>query len=305
MHSGTALAALCMCCVSLWSPGHPDTHLLAVDPMIGQGEPSACKPSGEAVRLPELPEASGVTASRRMPGVLWAHNDSGEPVLFALTEKGSVTRRVRVTGAEVDDWEDIAVGPCPEGSCLYIGDIGDNSGGRDHITLYRTPEPAAEEANTPPAEAFHATYPDGAHDAESLFVADSDIFIITKGDPGPVALYRFPRPLRSGAPMRLERVGGPASADRVQAKDRPTAADTSRDGRWVAVRSTHWVAFYRTPDMTSGRWREVLRTDVSGLREPRGEGVTFGGNGTVFLVGEAGRGGTFARLDCALPPMSR
>jgi hypothetical protein len=44
--------------------------------------------------------------------------------------------------------------------------------------------------------------------------------------------------------------------------------------------------------------------DVSGLREPQGEGIAVGSDGTVFLAGESGdgvRGGTLARLSCKLP----
>ena len=87
-----------------------------------------CQPSGQLVRIPDLPEASGVAVSRRSPGRLWAHNDSGEAVLVALDTRGTVTGRVRVSGSKVDDWEAVAVGPCPGGSCIYIADIGDNDG---------------------------------------------------------------------------------------------------------------------------------------------------------------------------------
>ena len=254
------------------------------------------------MRLQALPEASGIAASRRNPGVLWAHNDSGEPVVFALDEKGSVIGRVRVSGAKVEDWEDIAVGPCSQGSCLYVADIGDNDTARNQITIYRAPEPSPRDAGTASVEAIHAEYPDGAHDAEALFVTpDADLFVITKGDPGPVAIYRFPRPLRAGARLRLERVAMRAAVRDVPSEDRPTAADATQDGQWVAVRTTHWVAFYRTADLTSGRWRESFRIDVSVLKERRGEGIALAGNGAVFLVGEGGLGsdaGTFGRLAC-------
>jgi hypothetical protein len=267
--------------------------------------PSNCRAVGTIVRLPELSEASGIAASRRTPGMFWAHNDSGDPVIFALDSQGAIKGRVRVTGASVDDWEDIAVGSCPNGPCVYIADMGDNSGNRKHITLYRVAEPAPGDAATSPVEAFQAAYPDGPHDAEALFVtANSDVFLITKGDPGPVALYKFPRPLAAGAMLQLQRIGEPIGGPKIEAKDRPTAADASPDGQWVAMRTTHWIAFYRTTDLIAGRWREAFRTDVSGLDEPRGEGVTFAGNDTIILVGEAGgllRGrGTFARLACTL-----
>jgi hypothetical protein len=69
-------------------------------------------------------------------------------------------------------------------------------------------------------------------------------------------------------------------------------------------RTTDWLAFYRTADLIAGRWREAFRTDVSGFGERRGEGVTFAGDDTLVLVGEAGgrlRGdGTFAQLTCTL-----
>jgi hypothetical protein len=274
-------------------------------PAQQQASASNCRASGKMVRLRDLPEASGVAASRRTPGVFWAHNDSGDSIIFGLDSQGVIKSRVRVTGASVDDWEDIAVGRCPQGSCLYIADIGDNKGNRKHVTLYRVVEPAPADAATSPVEAFQAAYPDGAHDAEALFVSPaSDVFLITKGDPGPVALYKFPRPLVSGTTLQLRPIGDPVAGSKVEAKDRPTSADVSPDGQWVVVRTTHWVAFYRTTDLIAGRWRDAFRTDVRRLGEPRGEGVTFANNDTLILVGEAGgpfRGeGTFARLVCTL-----
>src|SRR5437660_5290761 len=100
------------------------SRLTAVAPAVGQ---RSCQITEAISLLQELPEASGLAASRRTPGVLWSHNDSGEPVVFALTPAGAVKGRVRVTGARVKDWEDIAVGPCPQSTCLYIADIGDNN----------------------------------------------------------------------------------------------------------------------------------------------------------------------------------
>ena len=273
--------------------------------MAPQTPAYGCRVTGGLVRLEGLPEASGVAASRRVPNVFWAHNDSGDPLLFALDAQGAILGRVRVTGAKVDDWEDIDVGPCPQGSCVYIADIGDNGGTRDRITIYRAPEADLKDDATQPAEVFHARYPDGKHDAEAVFVMpNSDVYLITKGDPGPIALYRFPRPLQSGSVMPLERVGPPArDSNRIEPADRPTAADASRDGRWVAVRTTRYLMFHRAADLIAGTWKEVFRTDLSSLREPRGEGIALTPEGVAVLVGEGGvlsSTGTFARLACTL-----
>jgi hypothetical protein len=268
-----------------------------------RSDSETCRVAGELVRLPDLPEASGIAASRRMPGVLWAHNDSGPPVIVALDQQGRTKGRVRLTGANVEDWEDIAVGPCPQGSCVYVADIGDNKGARGRITVYRVTEPALDAAATPPVEAFHATYPDGPHDAEALFVTPAgDVFLVSKGDPGPVALYRVP--LHAGSVARLERVGEPLSS-RAQSRDRPTGAASSPDGETIAIRSNTWIAFYSRAELTSGRWHAKFRFDLAGIGEPQGEGVALGSDGVVYLAGESGgqsRGGTLARLTCTVPP---
>ena len=91
-----------------------------------------------------------------------------------------------MTGVKVEDWEAVAVGPCPGGSCVYIADIGDNEARRKRITVHRVAEPVSENT-VAVADSFHATYPDGAHDAETLLVTpDGQLFIVTKGEMGAV-----------------------------------------------------------------------------------------------------------------------
>ena len=268
--------------------------------------PPRCQPSGELVRVPELREGSGVASSRQTPGRLWVHNDSGEPVLFALDQQGAVTGRLQLTGATVEDWEAVAIGPCPAGSCIYVADIGDNDAERARVTVYRVQEPASTTGSARVEGAFHATYPDGAHDAESLFVtADGQMYIVTKGDTGPVAVYRFPSDPKPGASVQLERVGQPRERGKVAENDRITDSAVSPDGEWVVLRSNRALTFYRAQELLTGYWREVGRLDLKQLGEPQGEGVAFGNDNSVYLVGEGGgksQPGTFAHLKCASPP---
>jgi hypothetical protein len=268
-------------------------HLVSIAPQ--------CRPTGPLTRLPELNEASGLAASQAVAGRLWAHNDSGQPIVFALDTRGQVTSRVRVTGAAVVDWEAIGVGPCPAGSCLYIGDIGDNTAARRSISVYRTPEPSVGAEVATVSDVFHATYPDGAHDAETLLVTPSgELFVVTKDSPGGGALYRFPRELRPGAMHRLELVGS-ARPGRASRNDRITDGSVSPDGAWVALRTGQRLDFYATAELLNGNWRVVRTVDVTAIGEPQGEGVAIGTDQSVFLAGEGGRksgGGTFAHLAC-------
>lgn len=257
----------------------------------------------------EMREASGVAASRRTPGVLWLHNDSGQPFLVAVATNGNTLGRVYVTGASAGDWEDIGVGPCPQGTCIYIGDIGDNGARRREVLIYRVPEPDTGAAVSARAESMRVTYPDGPRDAEALLVLpDGTLFIVTKGEMGPVALYRVPE-FRNAARVQLERVatileseGG--DAGRVARSNRVTGASVSPDGRWVVLRTLYRLTFYNAADFTSGNIREAFQFDVSSVRERQGEGVAFGEDGVVWLASEGGgnkRPGTIARLTCTLP----
>lgn len=281
--------------------GVPASFVLAAQ----VGAARQCSPAGPLVRIPGLHEASGIAVSRRVPGRLWAHNDSGQPVLFALDVRGSVTGRVQLSGATVDDWEAVAVGSCPAGSCLYVADIGDNGASRARITVYRLPEPAAGEKSATVVDVFHATYPDGAHDAEALLVTpDGGMFIVTKGVDGPVALYRFPRNVQPGATVQLERVSATGTPN-PDAASRVTDGAVSPDGQWTVLRTQSHLAFYRTGELLAGNWREARRVDLTPLDEPQGEGVALGADNDVYLAGEGGAisgAGTFARFACMLGP---
>jgi hypothetical protein len=270
-----------------------------------KGEGADCHVGVASVALPDLPEASGLAASRRTPGIFWSHSDSGvAPVLTALDDHGALKGRVRVSGVTLADWEDVAVGTCGTSSCVFVADIGDNRGVRKGITIYRMPEPLPTDPVTGPVEAFHGTFPDRAQDAEAFFVLGGDMFIVTKGDTGPVALYRFP----SGAKARpeastLQKIGV-LQGGRVDRTDWVTGASVAQDGRWVGLRTHAGVAFYAAARIIKGDFSSPLNFDVSGLNQVQGEGIAFGAKGSVFLVGEGGGGGapgSFGSLVCNLP----
>ena len=89
---------------------------------------------------------------------LITHNDSGnEPALFELdTVSGEITRKVIVRNATNVDWEDI----CFDDAYIYIGDIGNNSGSRTDLKIYRVSiDNYFETANdTVSADTIHFNY---------------------------------------------------------------------------------------------------------------------------------------------------
>ena len=281
---------------------------LASDAGTGdRSEDEVCRIPGPSTTLPaEVRETSGLAQSRRHPHVVWTHNDSGnDAVLFGIDSAGAMVARVPVSGVTTLDWEDLALGPCGEGNCLYIADIGDNARIRETISVYLVPEPALEAKEVAPLRRIEARYPDGAQDAEALFVLpDGRMHIVTKGRHGVIGLYRFPAgSASSDGVVTLERVRDLLPRPRTQL-DRVTSAAANRDGRWVAIRTYRTLYLYAAEGLQSTSGPAPLTYDLRTLRERQGESVTFTDSGELRLTSEAEKRRdlpTMARLQCDLP----
>jgi len=264
----------------------------ALSPTAGTAGP--CKTIGDVAMLKDVPEASGLALSRRQTGLLWTHNDSGNATdLFAVDSSGTLKGRVRLP-IKTRDWEDVSSGSCPTGDCLFIADIGDNGGSRKNVLLLRIPEPAPDARQTARPDVFTLTYPDGPHDAEALFVADSRVFIVTKDRDGVV--YGSVEPLNAERNVRMQRISR-------LGLEVVTDAETSRDGQSVVVRNGREAIVYRTADLVrGGAAPSGVRIPVDGLQEPQGEGVAL--DGDVLYLASEGRGskaGRLLSLRCSLP----
>jgi hypothetical protein len=190
----------------------------------GAGLGAACSLCGYAsapivvglLAAPDFIETSGLAASRVHPGILYAHNDSGDTArIFRVNPKAELQSILSVSlgGPDPRDWEDIAVGPCASAtvgakqSCIFIGDIGDNAQSRSTVTVYRVPEPdLATSAVT--ADSIPLLYPDGPHNAETLMVDDDGVlYIVTKELNGTAQMFAFGVPGASGVMLTGKRVG--------------------------------------------------------------------------------------------------
>jgi hypothetical protein len=254
----------------------------------------------------QLRESSGLVRSLQSAGVLWSFNDSGgQPWLFAFDTTGAPRGIVRVTGASNRDWEAAAAGPCPDGICLYIGDVGDNLARHAAVTVWRIPEPmppgAGEVTASEPARALHLRYHGGPRDVEAMWVdADTVLWLATKrplrgagGEQRPSLLYRIaPAAWRRADTVVAELIdslpnvprgtSGTRISDAALSDPLGTGAAPAR----LAVRSYHTLWIF-TVGARSGRPLALeARCDLRPLNEAQGEGITWLADGRVLLASE-------------------
>lgn len=167
------------------------------------------------LEAPPKLETSGLAASRRSPGVLWTHDDSGGAAkLHAITTAGARVGAVNLRGVKNEDWEDIAAFELDGKAWLLVGDVGDNDAVRAHVLLHLVEEPApdqlapAAELRARPARTLQVRYEDGPRDCEAVAVdaAERAAYLLTKRDQPP-RLYRVDLAAAlSGAAPKVEAV---------------------------------------------------------------------------------------------------
>lgn len=161
------------------------------------------------LEFPELTEVSGLAASHRRDGVLWAINDSGnEAALYALDEQGQHLGKwpVAVTNR---DWEDLASVWHNGDAYLLIAETGDNLRVYSEYKIHIVREPSLDESQGTlyPLATLSYRYSDGKHNVEAIGVLDDAIILISKeplagSTHSPGKVYRLPLELVSNTRLR-------------------------------------------------------------------------------------------------------
>lgn len=227
-------------------------------------------------------EISGIAFSRIHSGVFYGHTDSGgEAAIYIFNADGEELGKIELEKVKNRDWEDIAVGPGPDGkSYIYVGEIGDNLAVHEEVFIYRIPEPTLlkPKSEVKPKK-IKLTYPGGARDAESLMVdpISGDIYIISKRDKKN-NIYCLPAARFDDKEAELEKVGELNFTSSV-------AGDISADGRQILIKSYlnvyYWV---RKPgeSVVQALQREPALLLYS--PEPQGEAIGFQPDGKAYYT---------------------
>lgn len=237
----------------------------------------------------DLLEISGVAASRVNPGILYIHNDSGNPNQVYLTNgNGDNEGTLTLTSVGNRDWEDIAVGPgpVPGKNYIYVGDIGDNDSKYPSVFVYRFPEPDLTgkilpvTINIDSLDIIELKYPDGPRNAETLMVdpLTRDICIASKeSNISKVYLARYPQSTKTSAVMTPV----------VQLyMDKATAGDISPDGSEILLRNNGQIWYWKLPAGSSISAGLLTAPQIAPYanNEPQGEGICFAADNSGYYT---------------------
>lgn len=254
-----------------------------------------------------LVEASGLVASRQFPGVLYAHNDSGDGArVFAFDDTGTAIATLTIAGATNLDWEDLAIGPCPSGSCIYVGDIGDNNLNRPIKTIYRFGEPdligGPADVTIADVEAFPFSYPAELHNAETLLVhPDGDVYVVTKEPAGePSVVFAFSQPLVAGQTATLTSLATLPFPSGNQPD--VSGGDIDPCGTSVLLRLGSTALFLLEP--TASDFDSAFTAPARPIRElpiaaeQNGEAITWDATGAAYFTISEGASAPLHRIAC-------
>jgi hypothetical protein len=299
-----ALLFPCALAVACDAGNGPDRWRREGDPLMSQGMRTG--------RLADksLDEASGAVASVAEPGVFWSQNDSGnDEYLFAYDASGRALGRVLVRGVKNRDWEALAAGPCAEGQCITIGDVGDNFARRDAVQLHQVVEPLHTAVSVPVLRTLTLRYADGPHDVEAMLAGpDGTLWLFTKrpqrgrnGVPRPVRVYEVPRAAWEAGTYEAHVVDSlPVTPEKGQMHDWITDGSLSplrpEGGRRIALLSYGAVHLFEADPVTGrpGQW--VARCTLP-VRERTAEGLTWVDPDRLLIVTE-GTGGAIYTGRC-------
>jgi hypothetical protein len=294
----------------------PDAAVVADAAVVPDAAPAVCgvctswgqpQLTGR-IQTAGLDALSGMAASWRNPGVLYVHNDRDRPVVFAVTESGALLGRYTLGGATVRDIEDMAVGRCPAGTCLFVADIGNNISPRTEFAVYRATEPTVDVSGpsggaapslTISAERFAFSYADGAHNAESLLLdaASGAVFIVTKEAAGArSAAYR----LETFEPGQVNRAVKVADLAVPSAGDQPATSGTGHPcAPGLLLRTNNRL--YELRAAAGAPFADAFRAAATMLPvgdEPQGEAVSLRADGRAYYTTSEGANPPIHKVSC-------
>ena len=233
----------------------------------------------------ELNEISGMLYYDEL---YWGFNDSGgKNQLYGYTKEGKIVKEVEIEDAKNRDWESIA----QDSSHIYIGDFGNNMGGRENLRIYKIKKKDINKKDKQEVKSkkisfsyadqerfgfFDKTTP---FDCEAMIELKGSLYIFSKNwQDRTTTVYRIPT-------KKGEYEVHPV--DTFNVKGLITGADISSDNTHLALvgyenyKSFIWLfSDFPEDNFFDGKKQ---RFKLKGLNNTQTEGICFYGNDTLLV----------------------
>lgn len=227
-----------------------------------------------------ITECSGMATDAER-GYYWTINDTETSAgrIYGVQPDGQTITSIRFT-ARTRDTEALAY----MNGVFYVADIGDNTASRDNVSIFvlRGAQPGAEAARF---TRYRFSYPDGARDAEGIFVTKAGrIHIVSKEASG--GIYQAPERLSTTGVNKLTKVG--------KAPTLATDATLLADGR-IAIRTYSSVSV-----IDPKTYAEIVSAKTP--TQKQGESITPTIDGKSLLLGSEGQYSQVLRIPIPVKP---
>ncbi|MBL0741638.1 hypothetical protein [Chryseolinea lacunae] len=245
---------------------------------------AVAQPLAEATH-DKLVELSGLAASKKHPGLLWTHNDSGNDAeIYLVDQKLNIKLTCKLPGVTNRDWEDIAVGPGPDSTktYVYVGEIGDNDAIYPLKHLYRFEEPDLDSTTQTLTLASFDTitfkFPDAIKDSEALMINPKtrDIYVLSKRE-NPVIVYTLPYPQSTTDTLTAEKLVSLPITQIV-------SASLSASGTEMLMKNYETIYYWNVGDKPLTEALATAPQQIEYDPEPQGEAITWAHDDAGFYT---------------------
>lgn len=258
----------------------------------------------------QLSEVSGLSASAKQPGLLFAINDSGnQPALYAINQTGQLLEQWRINSVN-RDWEDMTRLTLAGKDYLVIGDTGDNLLVHKVYSLLFFAEPAipARTQSLDPAFVLQFRYEDGPRNVEAFAAFGNAIYLLSKepvslASQSPNGVYRLELPanleqLTHDSPLTATRIGSmPVRIGGLESRlaaalagvdlSHPTALAFDANGNTAYVLTYREVLRIRRN--TEQNWAEAFSQPAERVlshKLPQAEALTVSSESVIWFTSE-------------------
>ncbi|XP_067653731.1 uncharacterized protein [Haliotis asinina] len=226
--------------------------------------------------------ASGLAASRKHHGYLYAISNHSVSIYIVDEWTASVVATLHVQNVSVRDWDDIAVGPCPGlGTCIYIADTSESDHtGRNAVYMIKEPI-SITTYNVNVESSQHFIWSETASKALTVD-KNGDVYIISEsvGSSSKLAkLYSsgwnrnhtvtlssvFTLPLHTNNPG-------------------PVTADISPNGQDILIKTTNHIFHWHMPDGDVSKALQSPGEEVAYRPDNHGEVVAWNAKGDGYFT---------------------